>query len=442
MATPRRSTFQQLAAGPLRLVTSFGGAALAERLKLRGPAQSLLYHGARSAARAATTVGSYVAPARKLVAPTRLPPESVPQLFDLSPTDEQKLVIESMRRFADEVLRPAAAAADEAAAAPQEILQRSTELGLAMLVVPEALGGAAATRSSVTGALIATELARGDMGLALAILAPLAVVQALVDWGTAAQQERWLPAFLGEKFVPAALALLEPRPLFDPLRLGAGAVRADRGWKLYGEKSLVPLGASAELFLVAVEVKGAGPRLFLVERDAPGLTVTPEPGMGVRAAGTSRVKLDGVLVSGEAMLGGGAIDLGALIDRARVAWGALAVGTAQAALEYVIRYCNERQAFGEPISHRQSVAFTVADMAIELAGMRLLVQRAASLIERDAPVTREAAWVRTQCTQKGMRIGTDGVQLLGGHGFIKEHPLERWYRDLRALGVMEGALLV
>src|SRR5262249_55462844 len=134
-------------------------------------------------------------------------------------------------------------------------------------------------------------------------------------------------------------------------------------------------------------------------------------------------------------------DAARVIDRARVAWGAMAVGGARAVLDYVIPYCNERKAFGEPITNRQSVAFMIADLAIELEGMRLLVHRAASLADRGRSITREAALVRAQCSAKGMKAGTDGVQLLGGHGFVKEHPVERWYRDLRAIGVMEGAVL-
>jgi hypothetical protein len=139
--------------------------------------------------------------------------------------------------------------------------------------------------------------------------------------------------------------------------------------------------------------------------------------------------------------GDGAAQMGALVDRARIAWGAMAVGTAQAVLDYVIPYCNERKAFGEPISNRQGVAFPIADIAIELEGMRLLVLRAASRVDRGSPASRAATLARLQCASKGVKIGSDGVQLLGGHGFIKEHPVERWYRDLRAIGVLEGALL-
>jgi alkylation response protein AidB-like acyl-CoA dehydrogenase len=366
-------------------------------------------------------------------------------LFDLTPTDEQALMRDAMRRFGEEVLRPAARQSDDHAAPAEDVLAQGHALGLASLAIPEDLGGQASERSAVTYAIVAEELSRGDMGLATAILSPLAAVQAIVEWGTGAQQARFLPPFLGEKFVPACLAVLEPRPLFDPMRLRSGAVRADGGWKLYGEKSLVPLATTAELLVIAVEVRGLGPRLFVVERGAPGLVVEPEPAMGLRGAALGRIKLDGVRVADDAMLGefadDGPAQLGALVDRARVAWGAMAVGTGQAVLDYVIPYCNDRKAFGEPISNRQGVAFPIADIAIELEGMRLLVLRAASRLDRGVSAAREASLARLQCASKGVKIGSDGVQLLGGHGFIKEHPVERWYRDLRAIGVLEGALL-
>ena len=126
----------------------------------------------------------------------------------------------------------------------------------------------------------------------------------------------------------------------------------------------------------------------------------------------------------------------------RLAWCALSLGTAQAVLDYVIPYVNEREAFGEPISHRQSVAFMVANIGIELKGMRLVTYRAASRAAQGKSFAREVALARRLCAERGMQIGNDGVQLLGGHGFVKEHPVERWYRDLRAIGVMEGGVLV
>ncbi|MGH7271341.1 MAG: acyl-CoA dehydrogenase family protein [Polyangiaceae bacterium] len=436
-----------MAGAPLRALSRFGGSEWAARLGLRRPAENLIFHGARMGTQAVT---AGVAAVRRMGAssPARLSTSKSSGRFDLTLTEDQTMMRDAMRRFAEEALVPAARAADDAAGPPGDLLEQAHGLGLAGLAIPESLGGAATERSSVTHAIIAEELARGDMGLALAILAPLAAVHAIVEYGTAEQQATHLPAFLGDRFVPAALAVLEPRPLCDPTSPRTGAVRDPKngGWALWGEKSLVPLASSAQMFIVAAEIKGVGARLFIVDRKAPGLTVTPEPAMGLRGAGLGHLKLEGARVDEDALLGGigsdKPFDIGVLVDRARIAWGAMAVGTAQSVLEYVVPYCNARVAFGEPISNRQGVAFLVADIAIEVEGMRLLVQRAASLVDMGKDFTRAAALARQQCASKGMKIGSDGVQLLGGHGFIKEHPVERFYRNLRAIGILEGALLV
>jgi alkylation response protein AidB-like acyl-CoA dehydrogenase len=205
-------------------------------------------------------------------------------------------------------------------------------------------------------------------------------------------------------------------------------------------KSAVPRGRDAELFVVGAELDGR-PQLFLVESSSEGLTVENDPSMGVRAAGISRLVLSEVEVGPIAPLSG-AENYVEAVRLSRLGWCALAVGTAQAVLDYVVPYVNERTAFGEPISNRQSVAFMVANIAIELQAMRLVTYKAASRAAQGKAFDREVALARRLCADKGMQIGLDGVQLLGGHGFVKEHPVERWYRDLRAIGVMEGGVLV
>jgi alkylation response protein AidB-like acyl-CoA dehydrogenase len=165
--------------------------------------------------------------------------------------------------------------------------------------------------------------------------------------------------------------------------------------------------------------------------------------MGLRPAATGRLLLDGARVpAGALMAEGEPTAYAECVQRSRIAWCALAVGASQAALDYVIPYVNERTAFGEPISNRQAVAFAVSNIGIESDAMRLVTYRAASRADQGKEFGHEAALARRLSAAKGMQIGSDGVQLLGGHGFVKEHPVERWYRDLRAAGVMEGALLV
>ena len=242
------------------------------------------------------------------------------------------------------------------------------------------------------------------------------------------------------------MVINEPRALFDPFALQTKATRSPSGFRLSGVKSLVPAAADAELFIVAAELDGR-PALFIVESDTAGLSVEADPSMGLRAAGLGRLILDNVAVGADAVLGDSdakirAAEYGDAVQLARLGWASLAIGTGQAVLDYVIPYVNEREAFGEPISHRQAVAFMVANMAIELDGLRLVTLRGASRAEQGLSFAREAALARKLATDKGMQIGLDGVQLLGGHGFTKEHPVERWYRDLRSVGVAEGIVLV
>jgi alkylation response protein AidB-like acyl-CoA dehydrogenase len=426
----------------LKAIRGIAGLEVIDRVGLRAPAERALYRASRNGFRGASAASRTFAAASRLGRPAR--PSTAPRrdLFDLTPDDEQQMLRAAMREFAAGELRPAAPAADEACAAPDALLAQSAELGLAMLGVPEELDGAAGERSAVTGVLVAEALGHGDMGLAAATLAPAAVSTALGLWGEADQQATYLPAFVGDEPPAAALALLEPRPLFDPFALRTTARKTGDGYVLSGEKALVPRAASAELFLVAADLDGR-PALFLVESSTAGVGAGPEPAMGVRAAATGRLTLGDVAVPAGALLGGADPAIYAeAVRRARLGWCALAVGTAQAVLDYVIPYVNERKAFGEPISHRQAVAFGVADIAIELDGMRLATYRAASRADQGLDFAREAAAARTLCADKGMAIGSAGVQLLGGHGYVKEHPVERWYRDLRAAGVMEGALLV
>jgi hypothetical protein len=290
--------------------------------------------------------------------------------------------------------------------------------------------------------LAAEALAHGDMGLAVALLAPAGVAAALTLWGDERQQAAYLHAFTGDDVPAAALAVLEPHALFDPfdLRTQARAV-AGGGYALSGVKALVPRALDVELLLVAARLDDGRPALLLVEPG--GIEIRPAPAMGIRAAGTGDVRLDDVRVPAENLLAAGdPAVFAACVRRARLGWCALAVGTVRAVLEHVIPYVNERRAFGEPISHRQAVAFAVADMAIELEGMRLLTLRAAARADAGGDVARDVALARALCTAKGARIGSEGVQLLGGHGYVREHPVERWYRDLSAVGVMEGGVLV
>jgi alkylation response protein AidB-like acyl-CoA dehydrogenase len=427
----------------LRALNRLAGSDLLDRIRIRKQAERALFQGTKNGFRSATAAGRAFKAAQQLGKPARQARSKSKGLFDVTPDDEQQMFQEAGRAFAEEKIRPAALQADADRATPAEILDQATELGVNMLGVPEELGGVMHEQSAVTSVLIGEALAHGDLGVAYAALAPGAVATAIGLWGSAEQEATYLPAFTGEDVPAAALAILEPRPLFDPLKLETKARKDGTDWVLTGAKSLLARATECELFVIAAEAEGIGPVLFVVESGAEGLTVEDEPAMGLRPAATGRLLIEDVRLPASALLGEGrTADYVECVNRSRVAWCGLAVGTAQAVLDYVIPYVNDRQAFGEPISNRQGVAFVVSDIGIEVGGMRLATYRAASRADRGDDFSREAAIARRLCAAKGMQIGSDGVQLLGGHGFVKEHPVERWYRDLRAAGVMEGALLV
>ncbi|BBZ23847.1 acyl-CoA dehydrogenase family protein [Mycolicibacter hiberniae] len=439
-------------AAALALVTPLVSQDFLDRYRLRQPLNKGLHYGVKtvfSVAGASTRQFKKVQGLGK--APTRL---SAPgkggegakgaDYFDLTPDDDQQMIIDTVKEFAAELLRPAAHDADEALDYPRELLGKAAELGVTAINIPEDFDGIAAHRAAVTNVLVAEALGYGDMGLALPILAPGGVAAALTHWGSGDQQATYLPEFAGESVPQACVAITEPHPLFDPTSLKTTAVRTPSGYRLDGVKSLVPAAADAELFIVAAQLNGK-PALFLVESSTPGLTVKADPSMGLRAAALGQIELDKVTVPLSARLGEDAAtdsDYSQALALSRLGWAALAVGTCHAVLDHVMPYIKEREAFGEPIAHRQSVAFMCANIAIELDGLRLVTWRGASRCDQGLPFIREAALAKRLATDKGMQIGLDGVQLLGGHGYTKEHPVERWYRDLRALGVAEGVLVI
>ena len=428
----------------LALLTPVVGQEFLDKYNLRDPINRGLRYGVKTMFSTAGATSRQFKRVQNLRSgPARLK-SSGKDFYDLTPDDEQKIIVETLEEFAEEILRPAAHDADAAATYPPDLIAKAAELGITAINIPEDFDGIAAQRSCVTNVLVAEALAYGDMGLALPILAPGGVASALTRWGSADQQATYLGEFAGQNVPQACVAIAEPQPLFDPTRLKTTAVRTPSGYRLDGVKSLVPAAADAELFIVGAQLNGK-PALFIVESSAKGLTVKADPSMGIRAAALGQVELSGVSVPLNARLGEGEAtddDYSEAIALSRLGWAALAVGTSHAVLDYVIPYVKERQAFGEPIAHRQAVAFMCANIAIELDGLRLITWRGAARAEQGLPFIREAALAKRLGTDKGMQIGLDGVQLLGGHGFTKEHPVERWYRDLRAIGVAEGVVVI
>ncbi len=369
-------------------------------------------------------------------------------MISFGPTEEQEVVREAMREFAEQVLRPAAREADEAESLPEALLQQVWELGLVGTQLPEAYGGAGEARSPLTNALILEELGWGDVSLALAALSPALFAFPVADFGTESQKQKYLPAFCGERFQAASLAWIEPSPTFDPTALRTTAEAKGDGFVLRGRKRVVPLGDRASHFLVlARNTSRAGDGLaaldaFIVPRDARGLRISdPEKHLGLRALPTVGLDLEGVEVSAEEVLGGEqGVDVRALLASTRTARAALLVGLSRAVMEYAIPYAKDRHAFDEAIAQKQAIAFMLSDMQIETEATRWLTWKAASHLERGLDATRPAVFAAEYAAEQAMKIADNGLQVLGGHGFIREHPVEMWYRNARTLGVLEGTV--
>ncbi len=358
-------------------------------------------------------------------------------------TEEQEIVRDMLREFATDVVRPIARECDEASKLSEEFVSQVWELGLLSTSIPEAYGGGGETRSPTTGAIVLEELACGDATLATAVTASAAFVNALIDFGTEEQKKAHLPLFCEANPHTASLALVEPGAIFDPSALATTATRQGDTYVLNGAKSLVPMGDRATHFLVLAS-SGDGRDAFIVSRDAAGLTFSePEKNLGLRALPAFTLKFEGVEVPAADRLGGDAgADIQRLIDSSRTALAATLVGLSRAVLEYVVPYALEREAFDQAIAQKQGIAFKCADMRIEIDACRWLTWKAASKLEQGLDATRAAHHAHGYVAEKAMWIADNGVQVLGGHGFIREHPVEMWYRNARTLGVLEGLLSI
>lgn len=366
-------------------------------------------------------------------------------MIEFTPTDEQKMLIESTRRYAEENLRKVAHDADEVSETPAPAIQRGWELGLLPGLIPDEYGGYADDQAAVTGVLALEELAWGDLAQTMELWAPATFALPVLISGSEEQKQTYLPRFVDIERPIMTAAVMEPSVKFDVWCPGTTATRGEGGYSLSGEKACVPLAAEAESLLVyATDSETGAVHGYIVEADNPGLEIVGrEKLMGIRALSSYRIKLNQAAVPSAARLGG---DEGthypAIINRSRIALGAMAVGVARASLEYARDYATERVQFGVPIATKQAVAFKIADMAIEVDAARLLVWEAAWRVDQGKDIQRYAALVKAQIEKMSLFVTDAGVQILGGHGYIREHPSERWLRDARGFAAFEGLAII
>ena len=370
-------------------------------------------------------------------------------MFDLEPTEDQKLMVQTARELAKNEMDPAAHDADEAAKLPADFLKKSWELGLACAAIPEKYNGASMDRSAVTGALIAEELGAGDAAMAIAMLHPASVAYPVLDHGTDLQKELVLRACTGAEFPKLSAAVMEPHYDFDPTALRTTAIRTGANYVINGVKCLVPNGSTADSFLVYAREIGCGSgfdgvQAFFVQRNLPGVTVSEkEKNQGLNALDTVTLTLNDVQVAPETRVGGPAgINFERIMSYARVAQSAIACGIARRAFEHSVEYAKERKTWGQPIASRQAIAFMIADMRIELDAARMLVWEAAWRLDKGEKATKESYLAKMVTDEMVLKVTDDAVMVMGGHGFIRENPVERWLRNGRGFATFDGLAMI
>lgn len=355
---------------------------------------------------------------------------------------EQKMMTDAIRRLANDRMRKVFRDAEEEGHIPPEVVQAGWDLGLLPTGIPEAHGGFG-EYSIITNAIAVEELAFGDLAIAANILAPNNVAIPVMLAGTEAQKEAHLPLFCEEAIPSVTAAMQEPGLQYDPRNLKTTAVLEGDHYLLNGKKSLVPLADTAETLLVYANENGQT-QAFFVPAGTVGLEVGErEKLMGIKALPTFSINLSNVKVPVVNRLGGDeGIDIGLILNHGRVALGAAAVGLARAGYEYARDYAKQRVQFGEPIAHRQSIAFMLAEMAIDVDGARMMMWEAAWLLDQGKDATQETVVMKHFIDDMVVRVADQALQVLGGYGYIREYPVELWLRNARGFVQWDGLLMV
>ena len=364
--------------------------------------------------------------------------------MDFALSEEQKVLKHTVREFAEAEIAPGASERDENARFPQELLPKMAELGLFGIMIPEEYGGSG--YDTVGAAIIIEELARVDAAVALSVGAHNSLCAAHINAiGNEEQKRKFLlPLARGEKL--GAWALTEPGSGSDAGALRSHAVSRDDAWVINGEKQFITHGSTAGIYVIMASTDSSqsnkGISAFIVEQGTDGLAFGKAMNkLGVRASDTASLYLDNLRVPKENLLGelNEAFRAALIVlAGARIGMAALAVGIAQGALDESIRYGKERKQFGKAIAEFEAIQWMLSDMATEIEAARLLVYRAARLKDLGQPHRRAASQAKLYASEVAVRAASKAVQIHGGYGYIKDSPVERYFRDAKICEIGEG----
>jgi alkylation response protein AidB-like acyl-CoA dehydrogenase len=363
-------------------------------------------------------------------------------MYSFEPTEEQRMLVDAVERYAENNLRPAAREADETGELPQELIEKGWELGVLQASIPEAYQGFG-ERSAITGVLAAEAMAWGDLASALAVMAPTSFSFPILSGGTEEQKTKWLPPVVEAEWKPYTAAFIEPEFDFSPLAMKTKVVKDKKGYVVNGTKAFVPYADQAQAILVFADYDGQT-QAFVVPEGVDGCTVGErEKLLGIHALPTYPLQLKDVRVPLDARVGGeDGFNIEPVLASAQVAIAAMAVGLSKAALDYVIPYAKDREVWGTPIAQKQSIAFMLVEMATEIESIRMLVWEAAWMLDVGKDAAKAAYLALTGATDMAMMVTDRAVQVLGGHGYIREHPVELWMRNGRGIPAFAGMAMV
>ena len=367
--------------------------------------------------------------------------------MDFELTETQKLIQATAKRIAREVVAPRAAEIDETGEYPHDVYAAYKETGLLGTAFPEAYGGSGAGTLALVLAL--EEIAKYCCSSGLMLLLQMLPTQPILAGGTEEQKRKWVtPVATGE--MKASFCLTEPEVGSDAANLRTYAMKDGNDYVLNGEKVYISGGTVADYCTVFVKTdREAGSRgisAFIVPTDTPGFTVTrTDRKMGVNGVPTAHFALQDVRVSAENLVGGvegkGFNHAMLGLNSVRPLVGARGIGLAEGAMSYALAYARERKAFGGPITELQGVQFMLADMALAIESARMAVYKAAWLVDQGRISKKDAAYLsfgKTLASETAVKVSSDAIQIMGAQGYMKDHPLERHYRDARQLMIVEG----
>lgn len=360
-------------------------------------------------------------------------------------TEEERMLQQTVRDFARREIAPRALEVDERDEFAWDYFQGIARLGLMGITIPPEYGGSGGGYKQI--AIAIEELTRGDPSASLIYLAHLSLTAATIErFGSHAQKERFVPPLArGERV--GAWCLTEPASGSDAANFQTIVKPRDGGYIMNGTKTFITNGDVAETFVVFATLEGSarhrGTMAFVIDRgDTPGLVATPQKGkMGMRGSSTAEVSLQECFVSRECLLGGeeqGFKIAMSILDSSRISIAAQSVGVAAEALDIAARYAKQRHAFGQPVADFQGIQWMLADMATEVEASRLLTYQAAEFKDADLPHGTTSAMAKLFASQTAMKVATQAVQIHGGYGYFRPHPIEKLFRDAKVLEIYEG----